>query len=124
LERENAQPKKLNFEQWKESDYQEINTFGVHHWQRMNISVPDEKFESSQIKVFFHAQNRQRRFKPQFLRLGSLLHPTDTEWNFGWPGNSQTKQTFLVNQMLSLCWKLLHWKMHLTGHSYHFHLLP
>jgi hypothetical protein len=57
LEKENAQRKKLNFEQWKESDYQEIKPFGVHHWQRMNISVPDEKFESSQIKVFFHAQN-------------------------------------------------------------------
>jgi hypothetical protein len=25
----------------------------------MNISVPDEKFESLQIKVFFHAQNTQ-----------------------------------------------------------------
>jgi hypothetical protein len=50
---------KLNFEQWKESDYQEINPVGVHRWQRMNISVPDKKFESSQIKVFFHAQNTQ-----------------------------------------------------------------
>jgi hypothetical protein len=38
------------------------------------------------------------------LKLGCLLHPTDTEWNFGWPGNSQTGQTLLVNQLLSLCW--------------------
>jgi hypothetical protein len=59
LETANAQRKKLNFEQCKESDYQEINPFGVHHWHRMNISVPDEKFESSQIKVFFHAENTQ-----------------------------------------------------------------
>jgi hypothetical protein len=59
LETENAQHKKPNFEQGKESDYQEINPFGVHHWQRMNISVPHEKFESSQIKIFFCAENTQ-----------------------------------------------------------------
>jgi hypothetical protein len=70
----------------------------------MNICTRWKVWELTNESLF-PCKKHTRRFQPQFLRLGSLLHPTDTEWNFGWPGNSHTEQTLLVNQFLSLCWK-------------------
>jgi hypothetical protein len=86
----------------------------------MNISVPVDKFESSQIKVFFHAQNTKESSNLNFRSwVLCCIPPTLSEILVGLETHKPNKH-FGESVFLPVL-KVLHWKMHFTGHGYHFH---
>jgi hypothetical protein len=89
----------------------------------MNISVPEKMFESSQIK-FFSMHKTHKKVQTSIFETGFFVasHQYRVKFLLTWKLTDRTN-TFGQSVVIPVL-KVLHWKMHFTGHSYHFHSLP
>ncbi len=123
LERENAQRKKLNFEQWKESYYQEINPL-VFITGKGWISLYQVKsLRAGKLKPFA-MHKTYKKLQNSIFETGFFVasHRYRVKFWLAWKLTHRTN-TFGQSVVIPV-FKVLHWKMHFTGHSYHFHSLP